>query len=231
MSGPLSFVLPQSRRSISVPGAPTTPPMPSDFYPSVPSAIKIPQLLETNSGSNENSAVGAPAMRDGGDDEQRAEYNGMNGSQFLNSHLQPLGYGMQGQVPNFTAAGGDIHVSIPFRHSTMPFGFLTMFVRIAEFYIPSARPAGTRDCEAPTARALTACDPQRAIDFHWRSSFCTTTTIVYSLLFFALPLPSSVPGSFSPPSVQSPGGLKVSGQRTVPQGLPHSPEPSTADNE
>lgn len=41
MPGPLSFVLPQNRRSTSAPGAPTTPPMPSDLYPSVPSVIKI----------------------------------------------------------------------------------------------------------------------------------------------------------------------------------------------
>lgn len=39
-----------------------------------------------------------------------------------------------------------------------------------------------------------------------------------------------LPGSFLPPSVQSPGGLQVSGQRTVPQGLPQSPEPPTTEN-
>lgn len=151
MPGPLSIVLPQSQRSTSVPGAPTTPPMPADLYPSAPSVIKIPQLLETNSGSNERSAVDSPATRDGGEEEQRVEYGGMNSFQFPNSHSQPTRYSMQGQVPNFTAAGGNLHVSTPFRPFAMQLNFLTAFVRTADFHFPSLQPAGPQ-------RILATCD-------------------------------------------------------------------------
>lgn len=115
--GPLSFVLPQNRRSTSAPGAPTPPSMPVDLYePAV--TIKIPQLLETSSGSNSNSAIGSPVSREGSDDQINAnvqqregEYGALNGFQFPNPQSQPMGYGMPGQVPNFSSAGGEMSVS------------------------------------------------------------------------------------------------------------------------
>lgn len=35
---------------------------------------------------------------------ERADEGGMNNFQLTNSHLHPMGYGMQGPVPHFTAA-------------------------------------------------------------------------------------------------------------------------------
>lgn len=64
-----------------------------------------------------------------------------------------MGYGMQEQVPNFTAAGGNYEVSIPLRPSVMQLGFLTAFVRVAELYVLGLRPAGTHDRMAPAARS------------------------------------------------------------------------------
>ncbi|KAL5476888.1 KGD1_1 [Sanghuangporus weigelae] len=34
----------------------------TDLYPPAPPAIKLPQFLETNTGSNNNSSTGSPAM-------------------------------------------------------------------------------------------------------------------------------------------------------------------------
>lgn len=60
------------------------------------------------------------------------------------------------------------------------------------------------------------------------TSFCTTIT---TILYICTSSSSHLPGSFSPSLVQSLGGLQISGQRTVSQGLPQSPEPSSAENE
>ncbi|KAL5476953.1 hypothetical protein ACEPAI_3139 [Sanghuangporus weigelae] len=50
--GPLSFVLQQRRRSTSAPGAPAQQ---TDLYQPAPPAIKLPQLLETNTILNNDS--------------------------------------------------------------------------------------------------------------------------------------------------------------------------------
>ncbi|KAL5528234.1 hypothetical protein ACEPAF_7370 [Sanghuangporus sanghuang] len=98
--GPLSFVLPQSRRSTSALGAPAQQ---TDLYPPAPPAIKLPQLLETNMGSNNNSFLRSPAMEKAsaaGDQQAQVnghvaaqqrggEYNAMNTFQFPSSHAQP----------------------------------------------------------------------------------------------------------------------------------------------
>lgn len=78
--------------------------------------------------------AGSPATQDGGEDEQRTGYVGKNGFQFLNSHSQPIRYGMQGQVPNFTVAGGSMYVSTP-RFSSVRLSLLTALVHAAEFIV------------------------------------------------------------------------------------------------
>ncbi|KAL5524895.1 hypothetical protein ACEPAF_8764 [Sanghuangporus sanghuang] len=57
--GPLSFMLSQSHSSTSTPRALAQQ---TDLYPPVPPAIKLPQLLETNMGSNNNSFVRSLVM-------------------------------------------------------------------------------------------------------------------------------------------------------------------------
>ncbi|KAL5522919.1 hypothetical protein ACEPAF_1186 [Sanghuangporus sanghuang] len=205
--GPLSFVLPQSRRSTSAPGASAQQ---TDLYPPAPPAIKLPQLLETNVGSNNNSA-GSPAMENASAaGEQQAqvngqvaaqqregEYNSMNTFQFPSSHpqpQQPMAFGMQGQVPDFSTASGEMQQNSMFHVYEEPPTARPRPRALTQLSIPSEPPINSGPLSAPAP-----------------------PTDSSSRLFLPDQFPTS---SMQPPSSQ----LQVP-QRAIPQGLPESPEP------
>lgn len=133
---PLSFVLPQSRRSTSAPGAPTPPPQPNS-YPS----IKLPQLLPTNA-SNANSPASGQESQDASPEHQhqqsaamlappaeiassasspesRASSEGVNQEQqtlqsyqFPPNSMEQMNFAnLSGQVPAYSNANSDVLVS------------------------------------------------------------------------------------------------------------------------
>lgn len=90
----------------------------------------------------------------------------MNGFRFPNSHSQLMEYSIQWQFPNFTAAGGDMHVSMSFRPSINATRFPDS-VRLCSRTLSSKyttnrypRPRSPGSARSHSLRF------QRAIDFH-----------------------------------------------------------------
>ncbi|EJC99136.1 uncharacterized protein FOMMEDRAFT_31250 [Fomitiporia mediterranea MF3/22] len=201
--------------------------MPADLYPAAtPPTIKIPQLLDTasngsGSGSNDTSKVTSPVSQEGGNGNGNAEmqqgneeYNGaLHGFvEFHSNAAQSTGFGIPGQVPAFSAAGGEMNHNSMFQVYEEP---------------PTAKPRqrALSQLTIPTDPSSSSSGPLSAPVHPSDSTSPNSSTSSSSRLF--------LPDGFSSPTSQSSNStayLQVPQpqHRAVPQGLPESPEPPAA---
>ncbi|KAI5118146.1 hypothetical protein M0805_008152 [Coniferiporia weirii] len=206
--GPLSFVLPQGRRSTSAPGASTPP-------PAYPPTIKIPTLLSASS-SVSSSPSPTDQSRSQGDGTcasedvnggfaglSQQEQHAMQSFQFPAGPMNTMGFAsLSGQVSDFSTAGGEMHHNSMFQvyEQQVPDTAKPMRARaLSQIAIPSSPSAG-----GPLSAPAPSSTP--------------------SAQLHRLYLPGQQQQHFSPSGTNTRTHLQVP-QRAVPLGLPESPRP------